>query len=169
MDGVNYSMKSEGAKSIKPEKITISKFMEARWIRGKNPAALAQEANQRIQEHLSKYERVLILRGFTLGPDKVKYQLVEIPRHILMLAARLKGKDIKLPSGKSVNQGGSSQAISNGGGTAIVQYNGATAFKVRFDGSVEKIIIENLDVDLCTIHATWIVPTTIPTSKSAEE
>ncbi len=146
VDEVRFSLKTEASKNIRQKKITISKFMEARWIRTQDTSGLARLASDKLHQHLAGYDRIVMLRAFNLEKNKVKYDLVEIPHDLLSLASRLELGDIKLsPSG-------------SGGGSVTIWQNGREAFTLRFDGSVEKVTITNLLVDLCTVHATWCIP-----------
>jgi hypothetical protein len=149
VDGVRISLKTEASKRIKKEEITISKFMEARWIRGQNSSGLAKLSSEHLGQHMKGYERVLILRAFTVEASNVQYDLLEIPHSLLMLASSLQASEINLSSGKS------------GGGRALIQSQDQDAFTVRFDGSVEKVTIAKLRSNLCTSHASWTVPLTV--------
>jgi hypothetical protein len=149
VDEARISLKTEASKNIRQEKITISKFMEARWIRDQDASGLAQLASDKLREHLGSYDRIFMLRAFNLKRNKVKYDLVEIPHTLLSLASRLESGDITPSLGRS------------GGGSVTIWQNGREAFTLRFDGSVEKVTITNLLVDLCILHATWYIPLTL--------
>ena len=149
VDQTRISLKTEASKNIQEAKITISKFMEARWIRNQDAIGLAQLASDRLQEHLSGYDRIMMLRSFNMPGDEVKYELIEIPHSLLSLASFLQPSDITISVGQS------------GGGSTTILQNNREAFTLRFDGSVEKVTITNLSVDLCTSHARWIIPLTI--------
>lgn len=149
VDGVRFSLKTEAAKGISDDKITISKLMEARWIREcKAPADFARESRKRIGKHLGKYDRIIMLRAFDLPDGKVRYSLIEIPVDLLKSILDLKARDFDDPT-------------PNGGTSAIVNYRGVKAFTLRLDGSVEKITISGLQMSLCQKHAEWILPVTI--------
>jgi Type II site-specific deoxyribonuclease len=149
VNGTRISLKTEASKDIREMKITISKFMEARWIRDQDAFGLAELASEKIREHLAGYDRVIMLRAFSSVKNKVKYNLIEIPHDLLILASSLEPDGISLNSGRS------------GGGSTIVRQKDQEAFTLRFDGSVEKVTITNLRMDLCTIHATWNIPLSI--------
>jgi hypothetical protein len=146
VDGIRVSLKTEASKSIRESKMTISKWMEARWIRDQNPAQLAELASQRFREHLVNYDRILMLRAFDLSNDRVQYDLIEIPHTLLSLASNIKPQDIKPSTGR------------NGGGTIVIRNHDIEAFTIRLDGSVEKVTIANLRSDLCVRHGTWTIP-----------
>lgn len=149
VDGTRFSLKTEASRSIRAAKITISKFMEARWIRGKDEFGLARESSQRLSSHIEGYDRIVMLRAFYLATEQVRYDLVEIPHDLLVLATQIEAQDITLSKGSS------------GGGSAIIRHNEQAIFTLKFDGSVEKITLTNLLLERCTIHATWQIPLTI--------
>lgn len=142
VDGNFYSLKTEAAKGLNPRSITISKLMEARWIRDlSGPADAPEQVRQRILSHLNEYERIFMLRSY--GDDKtVRYDLREIPKDVLAAVANLRAEDF----GPITKAGGTS---------ANVLVDNRKAFRLVLDGSVEKITISSLSVDLCPLHAWW--------------
>lgn len=142
VDGRFYSLKTEAAAGLNPKKITISKLMEARWIRDLNGHEDApDQVRDRVLSHLDEYERIFILRSYGTE-ERVRYDLREIPKPVLASVADLVADDF----GKLTKAGGTS---------AKVQIEGKVAFTLRLDGSVEKVTISGLDVGLCPLHATW--------------
>lgn len=148
VDAVAFSLKTEAAKSIRHSHIFISKLMEARWIREcHTPEAFLRGVVQSILPHLQQYQRILILRAFDLAATQVQYDLVEIPRDLLLQIANLQPADFRLHSGRS------------GGSHADVLIEGSKAFTLNLEGSVEKVQIRALDVTRCILHGSWIVST----------
>jgi Type II site-specific deoxyribonuclease len=143
VDGTRISLKTEASKDIRDRKITISKLMEARWIRDQDASELAQHAGDRLREHLAGYDRIVMLRAFKLTQGQVNYHLVEIPHDLLALAVGLQPGDIKLNPGR------------NGGGSVVLRDQGLDVFTLRLDGSVEKVTVTNLLVDRCISHGVW--------------
>lgn len=142
VDGRFYSLKTEAAKGLNPKSITISKLMEARWIRDLGSHADAPEqVRRRIMSHLREYERIFMLRSYG-DEQRVRYDLREIPKDILAMVEYLQPEDF----GKLTRAGGTG---------ANVMMNGRKAFRLVLDGSVEKVTISGLDVDLCPLHAWW--------------
>jgi type II restriction enzyme len=95
--------------------------------------------------HMRSYERVLQFRCLTPGPTSYLYELVEIPKALLM-----EGETAEL-----VSQQGSRQTPKPGYG-----YGYDTARKLKFalyfDGGTErKLQIKGIRKELCTVHATW--------------
>ncbi|GAA3715677.1 hypothetical protein GCM10022268_25340 [Sphingomonas cynarae] len=142
VDGAFFSLKTEAAKGLKPKSITISKMMEARWIRDlEGPEDAPEKVREKLLSHLNDYERIFILRSYG-DENKVRYDLREIPKDILAAAGDLNEEAF----GKLTKAGGTS---------AEVTIDGKKAFKLVLDGSVEKVTISGLDVDLCPLHAWW--------------
>ncbi|MUG92052.1 hypothetical protein F7734_06085 [Scytonema sp. UIC 10036] len=172
VDGVKFSLKTEASAGLIPKKsITISKLMEARWIREcKVSTDFARETTYRVVSHLRNYDRIVMLRAYDILPPllkenqtetvpvirdsdaiqtlpKVRYDLYEIPLNILMLIQGLKESNFK-PRTK------------NGGSSAkVYTEDNKAAFTLILDGSVEKITIGNLGIDLCFLHGSWVIPT----------
>lgn len=146
VDNVKFSLKTEASAGIRKQRITISKLMEARWIRDcKTKLDFARRIKDRVVGHLSKYDRILTLRAFNVGDASVRYDLVEIPIELLLRMQRLASKDF----GKKTKAGGSG---------ANVKIGRSKVFRVVLDGSVEKVTISGLDVDSCFTHGSWEVP-----------
>jgi hypothetical protein len=143
---MRFSLKTETAKRQSKTGVYIQKFMEARWIRDcDTPAELAAATAELIPKHLEQYDRIVLLRGQEESPDWVNYTLVEIPKDILMLVANLTGKDYP-PKNRF------------GGTSADVFKDGVRVFRLRLDGSVEKVRLFLIRFDHCVVRARWRVP-----------
>ncbi len=143
-DGVAFSLKTEGAKDMARDKITISKLMEARWIRECRTGEQFRAAvADHVVDHLDEYERILVLRAFE-SDTEFTYDLMEIPVDLLSRVADLSAEDFR-PRTKS------------GGSSARVRVDGARAFTLGLDGSVEKVTVNGLVTSLCVRHGTWVV------------
>ncbi len=146
VDGTSFSLKTEAARSMNPTKIKISKLMEARWIRDcRTKADFARETSRRVAQHLQEYERILVLRAFDRDTE-VQYDLVEIPRDLLLRVRRLVAKDF------------TARRQTSGGSTAEVTVSGQRAFSLRLDGSVEKVTVDGLLITQCVLHGSWTIP-----------
>jgi hypothetical protein len=144
--GVRFSLKTEASINISINSITISKFSEARWIREcRSPLDFCRGVQSRIPRHLSEYDRIITLRAIDQGSGCVRYDLVEIPIEVLRRVETLTPEDFS-PRTKH----GSSSA-------AVFDLTGHRLFRIRLDGSVEKVTISGLPVSACVIHASWIV------------
>jgi len=150
VDGIKFSLKTQADAAIKPGAIYIQKLMEARWIRECVTAEdFARETRNRVTDHLGGYEKILVLRAFEPDPDHVKYELVEIPRDLLLRVRGLSAADFG-----ARNKYGSS-------GADVTDKRGR-AFRILLDGSVEKVRIFNLRTDRCVVHATWTIQRPAP-------
>ncbi len=108
VEGVKLSLKTEASKDIRPDKITISKFTEARWIQQFSTLEdLAREAARRIPAHLSQYDRILVLRARDVSATRLLCEIVEIPRDVLGRVAALTSADFS----PRTSQGGSSVKV----------------------------------------------------------
>lgn len=147
VDGGKFSLKTEGGKKISANRITISKLMEARWIRDCYTGEDFQRGMQHLLRHFSHYERVITLRARRVCSPfvGVEYQLLEIPLDLFLAVKNLRAEDFR-PRGEK-----------SGGSSAVVRYKGQEAFKLVLDGSVEKVTVKQLKKSLCTLHATWVV------------
>ncbi len=146
VDGVRYSLKTESGKRPSSTQIKISKLMEARWIRECRTGEDYLANMAKVAKHFSHYDRVLMLRSchITVPFRGVRYDLWEIPHTLLRLVTTIKSGDfsVRLKSGTS---------------TVIVKSDGMDVFKLRLDGSVEKITLERLQLTVCRKHASWAV------------
>lgn len=144
VDGVRFSLKTEAARGIRRETITISKLMESAWTKDCKSINDFLAVMPRVLAHLRQYERILVLRAFgrlATSPE-VRYELIEIPKELLLQAEYITAADFK-PVTKAR------------GTTVAVRYGGRQAFYLVFDGSDQKITIRRLPVALCTMHASW--------------
>ncbi len=149
VDGVKWSLKTQGDSQIKRDVLHISKFMELGKGKWENESDLLG-LRDRFLHHLSGYDRILQLRYFTLEPTEpisVRhfYELVEIPKRLL------------LESRNGVFQMmNSSKQSPKPGYCTVTDKDGVVQFKLYFDGGTErKLQIKNLRKDLCVVHATW--------------
>jgi hypothetical protein len=147
VDEVNFSLKTEASARINRKKITISKLMEARWIRECNSRKdFANGVATRVTRHLQQYQRILMLRAYSVSRYQVKYELIEIPHNLLLNIRNLSPNDF-------------TDKTASGSCRAYVYVGENKAFTLSLDGSVEKVTILGLDTDLCFDHASWIIPT----------
>lgn len=156
VDQTRYSLKTEAGKNTSSTHIKISKLMEARWIRECRTGADYLANMGKVQAHLTHYDRVLILRAFQVtAPFRgVRYDLWEIPHALLSRVSTIKASDF-------------TERLDSGTSTVVVKADsGSDAFKLRLDGSVEKITLEKLPVILCKKHASWTVESLVAESDS---
>jgi hypothetical protein len=147
IQGQTFSLKTQGDKAIKPEKLWISKFMELGTGEWTDQVEQLRVLTGQFLNHLSKYNRILSLRNFHRKTgDKTlwKYELLEIPVELLLNA----------------NQGEYSMNVTSTQsakpGTCKVTDSQGLAFQLYFDGGTErKLHIQHLRKNLCKEHATW--------------
>ncbi len=147
VNGVAFSLKTEASAGLRRDKITISKLMEARWIRDcRSSEDFANGITNRVVVHLQKYQRILMLRAYDVSESELKYDLIEIPHSLLLQIGNLTANDF-------------TTRTAGGGSRADVYISGRKAFTMRLDGSVEKVTISGLATDMCFYHGSWIIPT----------
>ena len=142
-----FSLKTEAAKGIRENTIHISKFMElggGQW--GSDPADLVGLRHQFLI-NLAGIHRILILRALEKGTPAYRYELVEIPKQLLVKAAD--GRfEMKIESSQNPKPG-----------YCYVEEDRESLFSLYFDGGGErKLQIKGLKKSLCLVHATWSFP-----------
>lgn len=134
------SLKTEAAKGIKESSIHVSKWMEL----GKGVWDL-ELLRRLFLDHMKSYDRIFTLRCLSSDLEKTRYELVEIPKGLLLecetseLEVAEKSKQTPKP------------------GYCYVRNDAGTLkFALYFDGGSErKLQIKAIDKSLCKIHATW--------------
>lgn len=139
-----FSLKTEAARGIKKGFVHISKFMELG--RGAWDLDLLRA---RFLVHINAYERVVTLRCLSRNPTKWHYELVEIPKPLLLEA-----------------ENGQLQLLENSRQTPRPGYcyvrnsDGSLRYRLYFDGGTErKLQIQLIQKSLCIVHAQWIFRT----------
>lgn len=141
IQSIPVSLKTEAAKSIKEDTIHVSKWMEL----GKGEWVLSRLRNIFLK-HMQSYERIFTLRCLSADPSRFRYELVEIPKSLL-----LEAKNCILAVCKD-----SEQKPKPGYGY-VKDVAGNLKFSLYFDGGTErKLQIKHLQKDLCKVYATWI-------------
>ncbi len=139
------SLKTEAAQNIKEDTIHVSKWMEL----GKGEWVLSR-LRDIFLEHMRSYERIFTLRCLSSDPSRIKYELVEIPKSLL-----LEAQNCVLEVRKD-----SAQKPKPGYGY-VKDAAGDLKFSLYFDGGTErKLQIKHLRKDLCKVHATWVFGST---------
>jgi hypothetical protein len=150
VDGIAWSLKTQGDQNIKIDTLHISKFMElgkGEWIDVKSLGGLRKQ----FLRHLDHYERIFQLRYFKCEsgegmPMSHYYELVEIPKALLQRAA----------GGKLRMMVNSTQTPKPGYCDVFEKPRRALQFRLYFDGGTErKLQIKDLAKQLCVVHATW--------------
>lgn len=138
--GVPVSLKTEAAAHIKDDSIHVSKWMElgrGEWI-----LPLLRDL---FLEHMQSYERIFTFRRLKNDGIKIRYELVEIPKNLLLEAANCE-LEVRTNSTQTPQPGYG--YVKDGAGN--IKYS------LYFDGGSErKLQIKHLRKDLCKVHATW--------------
>jgi type II restriction enzyme len=141
----SVSLKTESALGLRADKITISKLMEAAWIkRIRQREDIPAFIHSMVLPHFENYQSIFMLRSYMVPQlvPAVRYDLHEIPKELFEQVATLKAEDFSLLTATRTT-------------SASVKWKGENAFKFRLDGSDDKLTITNLDVKLCPLHAWW--------------
>jgi hypothetical protein len=142
----SVSLKTEAARGIRGDRITISKLMESAWTKDCRTAADFLQTIPRILAHLASYDRIFVLRAFgrLSSQGTIRYELWEIPRGLLERVSEIKESHFSRLTGAF-------------GTTATVYVDEKAAFKLVFDGSDQKITLRGLLTDLCVWHGSWTI------------
>lgn len=89
-----------------------------------------------------------MLRAFSV-PNGVRYDLIEVPINLLLRMQQLTPDKFR-------------EKTTGGGSGADVMNGDTRLFSVRYDGSVEKVTINNLLTEFCVSHGSWVIPSLTP-------
>ena len=144
IDGMKVSLKTQADKSIRADKIWISKFMElGKGLWGDDPKDL-ERLREMFLNHLKGYQRIIILRALEKGPQW-HYELVEIPKDILVAA-----------SSGTLEMKSDSKQFPKPGYCYVKSAEGQEIYELYFDaGGERKLQVKNLLKSQCSVHATW--------------
>lgn len=139
-----FSLKTEASKAIREDTIHISKFMElGGGIWGSKAKDLIGLRRQ-FMDALAGINRILILRALKKGDPLFLYELVEIPK-TLLLQASVGRLEMMMQSTQNPKPG-----------YCYVEDDSKLLFSLYFDGGGErKLQVKGLQKALCTVHATW--------------
>jgi len=152
VDGVEWSLKTQGDKTIKEDELHISKFMELGKGKWGDDEEDLHGLRDMFLEHMTSYSRIFQLRYFNLSdgadsPNPVVhfYELVEIPKALLQESAH--GEfEMKFDSKQTPKPGY----------CRVMGTNKSKKFELYFDGGSErKLQIKHLRKALCVVHANW--------------
>jgi len=147
-DGHRLSLKTQADKGIRPDYIWISKFMElgkGEW--SDNPSDL-EGLRQQFLAHLQHYDRIFTLRCLSKGRPNWHYELVEIPKSLLLEAS----------NGRLEMMLDSTQ-MPKPGYCYVTDGDGNQKFQLYFDGGGErKLQVKYLRKSYCILHAEWVFP-----------
>ena len=145
IDGVRFSLKTEGAKNTREATIHISKFMELGKGEWTDKVSDLNGLREQFFAHVKAYDRVLTLRYLSATAAERHYELVEIPKALLTKAA----------DGKLTMMDGSRQTP-RPGTCEVLGDDGKPLFELYFDGGTErKLQVRHLQKSACVVHADW--------------
>jgi hypothetical protein len=159
---VRISLKTEASKDIKEQQIHVSKWLEmgkGEW----NPPTIQLP---RFLEHMTGYDRILTLRCLLQTGAQYLYELVEIPKSLMLEATSgvmekaAKTKQETSPWYCRVLDVEATE-LARTKHLAKKGKNGKAPkpvykFSLYFDaGSERKLQVKGLMKNLCTVHATW--------------
>jgi type II restriction enzyme len=146
VDGERWSLKTQADRGIRRNTLHISKFMElgkGRWETEEDLKGLLAQ----MLRHMESYDRILSLRCFrgdVDGMTRYEYELVEIPKELLLKAER----------GELSLVVSSSQTPKPG--YCRVKSSSDLLFQLYFDGGTErKLQVKDLAKSHCRVLATW--------------
>lgn len=138
---VRISLKTEAAKNIKAHSIHVSKWMEM----GKGTWDPENIQRQRFLAHLQGYDRILTLRCLLQAGNQYRYELVEIPKALMLESA----------NGRMEKAAKTRQETSPWY-CRVMDQSGNEKYHLYFDAGTErKLQVRNLQKELCVVHATW--------------
>jgi type II restriction enzyme len=138
--GVPFSLKTEASAAIQDDWIHVSKWMELG--RGAWDLVLLREL---FLEHLQSYERILTLRRLKEVDAMHRYELVEIPKTLLLESAHCTLEVVS-----------TSRQVPQPGHGHVLDAQGQHQYTLYFDGGTErKLQLRRLRKSLCKVHATW--------------
>jgi len=139
--GTRASLKTEAAAAIREQSIHISKWMEM----GKGDWDPPNVQFPRFLSHLAGYERIFVLRCLKRINSRYHYELVEIPKALLLEVRK-----------ENVKPAASTRQATMPHYCEIRDADDRRKFSLYFDAGTErKLQIKDLRKDLCVVHATW--------------
>ncbi|SER62122.1 type II restriction enzyme [Azotobacter beijerinckii] len=140
INGTPVSLKTEAAAAIRENMIHVSKWMEL----GRGPWELPL-LRDLFLEHMRSYERIFTFRCLSADPERVCYELVEIPKALMLESANC-----------ILEVSENSRQNPKPGYGYVRDSEGQLKYSLYFDGGSErKLQIKHLRKDLCIVHATW--------------
>ncbi|MBN2223102.1 MAG: restriction endonuclease [Deltaproteobacteria bacterium] len=150
-----FSLKTQADKSLKADRIHISKFMElGKGIWTDKEDELIGLRNQFFR-HIRGYDRILVLRLLGKPPDYWDYELIEIPKDLLLEA--MQGELVMMQNSTQIVKPGYCNVYENGKQQPQDKSSkGGLKFSLYFDGGGErKLQIKDLKKKYCILHAEW--------------
>ena len=131
------SIKTETGIGTRAELINITKLCTTEREPWDSPTLI-----RRVLEHLSRYDRILMLRAIREGATTFRYQLVDIPIPLLALMGNIEVAPVGRRTARKSLAGD-------------VLEDGTRLFRVHFDGTDGKCQIQRLPVSRCNMLLQW--------------
>lgn len=151
IQGTKFSLKTQADRNIRPDKIHISKVMElgkGNW--SDNDKDLVGLREQFLRQ-MKAYGRILTLRTISRPPSQWHYELVEIPKKLLLEV--MHGKFEMMHESKQMPKPGYCRVFDS---------SGSEKFALYFDGGGErKLQLKGLLKRYCIVHAEWSFPASV--------
>jgi type II restriction enzyme len=142
---VPFSLKTQADKGLRPDLLHISKFMELGKGDWSDKPRQLVGLRDRFFRHMRSYERILQLRRLKNTPTLQEYELVEIPKGLLLQADH---GEFKMMQESTQNP--------KPGTCTVYSPDGRVAYDLYFDGGTErKLQVRHLRKELCMVHAVW--------------
>lgn len=139
--GEKFSLKTEAASDIREQSLHISKWMEM----GKGQWDPPNVQLPRFLAHLEGYERILTMRCLKRVENRYRYELVEIPKALLLEVSQ-----------ENVRPAKKTKQATMPHHCDVYDDDGIRKFSLYFDAGTErKLQIKDLRKNLCVVHATW--------------
>ncbi len=139
-----FSLKTQANRNIARSYLHISKFMElgkGAWAAESDLSGLREQ----FFRHVEGYDRVLQLRRIGFSDKFQEYELVEIPKALLL---RAKDGELRMVMDSRQNP--------KPGYCTVRSEDGNILFELYFDGGTErKLQIKRLDKGQCIVHGWW--------------
>lgn len=153
--GKRFSLKTQADKSIKDTQIHISKFHELGKGAWSNNEKDLVELRQQFFNHMKSYDRLLTLRRIKKPPPAWHYELVEIPKALLLKAKD--GEFEMMHNSSQIPKPGYCRVFKQSQDRDGGEPKKELLFALYFDGGGErKLQIKALDKSYCKLHAEWI-------------
>jgi hypothetical protein len=138
VDGEQTALKTEGAKSMKADKLHISKLSEAAWIQDMRSGRTRREKTMEfLAEFLAAVDRIFVLR-FYQADSAPHYELVEIPLSHFELVKSVPAQEFNADAPR-----------------IQIQDADGPIMEFRLDRSDSKITIGKIEKSRCMVHGDW--------------
>lgn len=144
IEDIKYSLKTQADKSIKEDRIWISKYMELGKGDWTNDPSQLHDLVTSFLAHLAESDRILILRCLRKHPNW-KYELIGLPKDVL---ERSRNGELEMKM--------DSKQMPKPGYCTVRNNKGEIDFQLYFDGGSEKKLqIKGLKKSLCNVIGEW--------------